>query len=111
EFRDPASAGRALDPELAGSALALLSLARVEALSGGLGALGGDFVQGAEGAGAEFRLGQEAVEVVIAEARAAGVALADGGRVMAGAVISTLDLKQSLLSLFPWSALPSSMLQ
>ena len=111
QFRDAAAAGRALDPELAGSALALLSLPRVEALSGGLGALGEDFVQAAEAAGAEIRLGQEASEVVIAEARAAGVALADGGRVMAGAVISTLDLKQSLLSLFPWSVLPPQMLQ
>ncbi len=111
EFRDAASAGRALDPELAGSALALLSWPCVEALSGGLGALGEDFIRAAETAGAEIRLGQEAVEVVIAEARAAGVALADGGRVMADAVISTLDLKQSLLSLFPWSVLPASMLQ
>ena len=111
EFRDSAGAGRALDPELAGSALALLSMPRAEAVSGGLGALGEDFIQAAETAGAEIRLGQEAVEVVIAEARAAGVALADGSRVMAHAVISTLDLKQSLLSLFAWSALPSHMLQ
>ena len=111
ELRESASMGRALDPELAGSALALLSLPRAEALSGGLGALGEDFVRAAEAAGAEIRLGQEAVEVVIAEARAAGVALADGGRVMAGAVISTLDLKQSLMSLFPRSALPARMLE
>jgi phytoene dehydrogenase-like protein len=111
EFRDAAAAGRALDPELAGSALALLSLSRVEALSGGLGALGEDFAQAAESAGAEIRLGQEVAEVVIAEGRAAGVALADGARLMAGAVISTLDLKQSLLSLFPWSALPQSIVQ
>jgi phytoene dehydrogenase-like protein len=73
--------------------------------------LGEDFTQAAEAAGVEIRLGQEAVEVVIAEARAAGVALADGGRVMAGAVISTLDLKQSMLSLFAWSALPAHMLE
>ena len=65
QFRDGAAVGRALDPELAGSALALLSLSRVEALDGGLGALGEDFVQAAESAGAEIRLGQEAVEVVI----------------------------------------------
>ncbi|HXS05623.1 MAG TPA: FAD-dependent oxidoreductase [Rhizomicrobium sp.] len=108
---DAAMAGRALDPELSGSALSLLSLPRAEALSGGLGALGEDFAQAAESAGAEIRLGCEAVEVVIAGARAAGVALADGERVMADAVISTLDLKRSLLSLFAWSALPPHMLQ
>ncbi len=110
-LREAALAGRALDPELAGSALALLSLPRDEAVAGGLGALGEDFAQAAEGAGAELRLGQEVVEVVIAGARAAGVALAGGDRVMAGAVISTLDLKQSLLSLFPWAALPGHMLE
>ena len=106
-----ALAGRALDPELAGSALALLSLPRSEAVSGGLGALGEDFTEAAEAAGVEIRLGQEAVEVVIAEARAAGVALANGSRVMAKAVISTLDLRQSLLSLFPRTALPGQMLE
>ncbi len=109
EFRDAALAGRALDPELAGSALALLSLPLCEAVSGGLGALGEGFACAAEAAGAELRLGREATEVVIAEARAAGVALADGRRVMAKAVISTLDLRQSLLSLFPRAVLPGHM--
>ncbi len=111
EFRDAAIAGRALDPELAGSALALLSLPLSEAVSGGLGALGDGFVCAAEAAGAEVRLGQEAVEVVIAESRAAGVALADGSRVMAKAVISTLDLRQSLVTLFPRAVLPGRMLE
>ncbi len=109
--RDLAISGRALDPELAGSALALLSLPVSEALSGGLGALGEDFTRAAEAAGAELRLGRDVVEVVIAEARAGGVALADGSRVMAKAVISTLDLKQSILSLFPWTVLPRAMLE
>ncbi len=111
DARDLATAGRVLDPELAGTALALLSLPICEATSGGLGALGADFTRAAEAAGAELRLGRDVVEVVIAEARAGGVALADGSRVMAKAVISTLDLKQSLLSLFPWTVLPRSMLE
>jgi phytoene dehydrogenase-like protein len=110
-LRSRALAGRALDPELAGSALALFSLPLSEAVSGGLGALGEDFAQAAESAGAEIRLKREAVEVVIAEARAAGVALADGSRVMAEAVISTLDLRQSLLSLFSRTTLPAHMLE
>ena len=110
-LRDLAVAGRALDPELAGSALALLSLPRSEAMTGGLGALGDDFTRAAKAAGAEMRFGREVTEVVIAEARAGGVALADGSRVMAKAVISTLDLKQSVLSLFPWTVLPRSMME
>jgi phytoene dehydrogenase-like protein len=110
-LRGRALAGRSLDPELAGSALALLSLPLSEAASGGLGTLGEDFAEGAEAAGAEIRLGQEATEVVIAEARAAGVALANGSRVMAKSVISTLDLRQSLLSLFSRTALPDHMLE
>ena len=110
-FRDRALAGRALDPELAGSALSLLSLPLSEAASGGLGSLGEDFAEGAEAAGAEIRLGQEAVEVVVAEARAGGVALANGSRVMARSVISTLDLRRSLLGLFSRTALPDHMLE
>jgi len=110
-LRNRALAGRALDPELVGSALALLSLPLNEAVSGGLGALGEDFAEGAEAAGAEIWLNREVVEVVIAEARAAGVALADGSRVMAKSVISTLDLRRSLLSLFPRTALPAHMLE
>lgn len=109
--RGLAVAGRALDPELAGSALALLSLPMSEAMTGGLGALGDDFTRAAKAAGAEIRLGREVTEVVIAEARAGGIVLADGSRVMAKAVISTLDLKQSVLSLFPWTVLPRSMLE
>ncbi|HEX2760621.1 MAG TPA: FAD-dependent oxidoreductase [Rhizomicrobium sp.] len=110
-LRNRMLAGRALDPELAGSALALLSLPLSEAASGGLGALGEDFAEGAQAAGAEIRLRREVAEVVIAEARAAGVALADGSRVMAKAVISTLDLRRSLLSLFSRTALPTRMLE
>jgi phytoene dehydrogenase-like protein len=111
QFSAMALTGRALDPELAGSALALLSLPLSEAASGGLGTLGEDFAQAAEAAGAELRLGQEVVEVVIAQARAGGVVLADGRRVMARSVISTLDLRHSLLSLLPRTALPANLLK
>jgi phytoene dehydrogenase-like protein len=111
ELRAAAMAGRAVDPGLSGSALALLSLPRDEAVSGGLGALAGSFAEAAESAGVEIRLRREVAEVVIAEARAAGVALADGSRVMAKAVISTLDLRQSFLALFPRAALPGQMPQ
>jgi phytoene dehydrogenase-like protein len=110
QFAAAALAGRALDPELSGSALALLSLPLSEAASRGLGALGEDFAQAAEAAGAELLLGHDVVEVVIAQARAAGVVLADGRRIMAKSVISTLDLRHSLLSL-PRTALPANLLK
>ena len=95
--------GRAIDPELAGSALALLALAGAEPVRGGLGALGAAFLRAASGA--ELRLEQEVSEVAITRGRVSGLLLADGSRIAADAVISTLDLKHSLLSLFPWTAL------
>ena len=106
-LRSWALTGRAIDPELSGSAVALLGLAGSEPAAGGLGTLGAAFLQAASGA--ELRLGQEASEVIIAQGRTGGLILADGSRVTADAVISTLDLKHSLLSLFPWTALPPAM--
>lgn len=95
--------GRAIDPDLAGSALALLALAGVEPVKGGLGALGAAFLRAASVV--ELRLGQEVSEVAIGRGRVTGLHMADGSRIAADTVISTLDLKHSLLSLFPWSAL------
>jgi len=102
-LRSWALIGRAIDPDLAGSALTLLALAGVEPVKGGLGALGAAFLRAASGA--ELRLGQEVSEVAIARGRVSGLLLADGSRIAADRVISTLDLKHSLLSLFPWTAL------
>ncbi len=39
-----------------------------------------------------------------------GVALADGSRIAAKTVISTLDFKQSILSLFPWNVPPPALM-
>lgn len=108
-LRSWAQIGRATDPELAGSALALLALAGIEPVTGGLGALATAFIQAASGV--ELRTGQEASEVAITDGRVTGLSLAGGSRITAGVVISTLDLKHSLLSLFPWAALPPPMRQ
>ena len=78
--------GRAIDPDLAGSALALLALAGIEPVKGGLGVLGEGFARAASGA--ELRLGQEVSEVAIARGRVSGLVLADGSRIAAEAVIS-----------------------
>jgi phytoene dehydrogenase-like protein len=103
-LRGWAMLSRATDPELAGSAMTLLALAGAEPLRGGLGALGQAFIHAASGA--ELRLGEEASEVQAARGRAGGLVLSDGQRIQADAVISTLDIKHSLLSLFPWAELP-----
>ena len=97
--------GRAIDPDLAGSALALLALAGVEPVKGGLGALGEAFLpppRRPPNCGWGRRPAKSSNPPV---AGSAGVLLADGSRIAADAVISTLDLKHSLLSLFPWTAL------
>ncbi len=106
-LRSWAQIGRATDPELAGSALTLLALAGIEPVKGGMGALGAAFLQAASGA--EIRLGNEVSEVIVAQGRVSGLVLADGSRITAGAVISTLDIKHSLLSLFPWATLPPAL--
>lgn len=106
-LRSWALIGRASDPELAGSALSLLALAGIEPVKGGMGALGAAFRDAA--GGAELRLGQEVSEVAVTQGRVSGLMLADGSRISAPAVISSLDLKHSLLSLFSWAALPPAL--
>jgi phytoene dehydrogenase-like protein len=103
--------GRATDPQLMGSALTLLAMAGAQPASGGLGALGNAFAAAAQDA--ELRLGMEASEVMVGRSRfgsrVTGLVLADGSQVLADAVISTLDFKRSILSLFPWAAVPPAM--
>lgn len=103
--------GRATDPDLAGSAMTLLAMARAEPRRGGLGAMGEAFTGAA--ASASFRLGLEASEVAVESGRlgnrVVGLSLADGSRVEADAVISTLDIKRSTLALFPWAILLPAM--
>ena len=103
--------GRATDPDLAGSAMSLLALAGAAPRRGGLGAIGEAFIGAA--ASAPFHLGLEASEIAVESgrlsSRAVGVLLADGSRIQADAVISTLDIKRSTLALFPWAVLPPVM--
>lgn len=105
-----ALAGSATDPFQAGTALQLLASARSGTLVTGLGRLSEAVVAGATEAGAEIRCGLEAAEVRVADGRAGSVVLADGTEIEARAVLSTLDLKRSLLSLFQWNALSPALL-
>jgi len=106
-----ALAGRATDPQLSGSALALLAGQQSRVLRGGLGAVGVGMQGAALRAGAELRLEAEVAEIRLSRHGACGVELGDGTRLEARAVISTLDLKRTFLALFRWSDLPPALLQ
>lgn len=103
-----ALAGRTADPLLGGSALHLLASADGGVPAGGLARLATALADLAAAAGVEIACGVEISEIRHAGARASGLALADGGEIDARALISTLDLKQTFLSLFAWSDLPEA---
>jgi phytoene dehydrogenase-like protein len=103
--------GRAADPELAGSAMALFAAPQSRVPHGGLGAVGAVLQARALQAGAELRLGTEAAEILLSRGGACGVVLGDGTRLQAGAVLSTLDLKRTFLALFRWRDLTPALLQ
>lgn len=100
----------ASDSRLKGSALALLAGAPMAPSRGGLGRLGALLASKAAQAGVEMRLGQEASEIFLHQGRPQAVLLADGSRIAASSVISTLDFKRSVMSLFRWDRLPPRLL-
>jgi phytoene dehydrogenase-like protein len=104
-----ALAGRAADPELAGSALALFAAPQLRAARGGLGAIGAALEARARRLGVELRLDEEVSEILLRDGRAMGVVA--GERLEARAVISTLDIKRTFLGLFRWSDLGPALLR
>jgi phytoene dehydrogenase-like protein len=103
-----ALAGRAADPFLAGSALHLLAAGGGGMVMGGLATLGAALEAAAREAGADISLGLEVTDIRRAKDRVSGVCLADGTEIQARAVISTLDVKRTFLSLFAWKDLPQA---
>jgi len=103
-----ALSGRAADPFLHGSALYLLAQGNGGSgmVIGGLAKLTEALTAAAQEAGAEIHTGLEAAEIKRGKTRMPSVALADGTELEANAVLSTLDLKRSILSLFAWDSLP-----
>jgi phytoene dehydrogenase-like protein len=101
--------GGVCNPALAGSALQLLGGARGGMAAGGLGGLGEALRTAAAEAGAVISCGLEATDLKRKAGRVTGVGLADGSDIAARAVISTLDLKRTFLSLFSWSELPKAL--
>ena len=107
---DAVLAGRAIDPELAGSALALLTAARSDVVGGGLGALGKALASAAEAAGATIRCNAEACEIKLHRRKPQALMISDGSEIETGTILSTLDFKRTFLSLFAWTALPAPLL-
>jgi phytoene dehydrogenase-like protein len=108
-----ALAGRAAHPALAGSALHLLAPGTGGAgiVAGGLQKLTDALVAAAREAGAEIACGLEASEIWRSSSGVTGLHLADGSQIAAKAVLSTLDVKRTFLSLFAWKDLPAAVAQ
>jgi phytoene dehydrogenase-like protein len=99
--------GRAAHPDLAGSALHLLAPPGGSGLVvGGLQRLTDSLLTAAQNAGAEIICGLEVTDIDRRNGKMVGLRLADGAEISARAIISTLDLKRTFLSLFAWSDLP-----
>ncbi len=104
--------GRAADPFLPGSALYLLGAgSALGRLPGGLSRFGEVLAAAAQTAGAEFMLGVEASDILRRDGRVTGVGLADGNEVSTPNVISSLDLKRTFLTFFPWNSLPKGVIR
>ncbi len=108
---EPAALPAPCDPNLAGSALMLLEGPPGGLAAGGLGALGKALAAAASEAGAEISLGLEVTDIRLRRGRAVAVGLADGREIEARAILSTLDLKRTFLSLFAWNDLPKALVE
>lgn len=99
--------GHLAHPDLAGNALHLLvpGYGGSGQPVGGLQNLTDALLAAVRTAGAEITCGLEATDILWRDGRAAGLRLADGAEVAARAIISTLDLKRTFLSLFVWNKL------
>jgi len=99
--------GTAMGPWSAGSALVLLIRAAADPhpagsapfVAGGAGALTTAMASAAQKAGAEIRTGVEVIEIRVKEGTATGVVLSTGEEILAGAVVSNVDPKRTLLKL------------
>lgn len=99
------------DPALPGSALVGLADPAGGLPLGGLGRLGRALRTAAQEAGAEISCGLEVTDVRRRRGRAVAVGLADGSEIVARAIVSTMDLKRTFLSLFAWNELPKPLVE
>ena len=98
--------GRAADPFLFGSALHLIApgCGGSGTVVGGMERVADALTHIARESGVEIRCGVDASDIRRERERVCGVTFADGTDIVAGAVISTLDIKRTFLSFFQWSA-------
>jgi phytoene dehydrogenase-like protein len=106
-----ALSGRAADPFLRGTGLHALAPGAGSSgmVTGGLGRLAQALAHAATDAGAEIRCGVDVNDLKLDNGRIASISLVDGSAFDVRAVISTLDLKRTFLSLFSWRALPKEL--
>jgi phytoene dehydrogenase-like protein len=107
-FAAAATSGRAVSPYLAGTALNLLAPADGSGVTaGGLGTLAAAMAQAAEEAGVTVRCNANVDEIKIVKGRATAAVIGQPGEeIEARAILSTLDVKRSFLTLVAWSELP-----
>ncbi|MBS0469679.1 MAG: NAD(P)/FAD-dependent oxidoreductase [Proteobacteria bacterium] len=98
--------GRAGDPWSPGSALNLLAGVEQGIWRGGLGGLAAALAAAARAAGAEIAFARDVSDIRCEKDRVVTLALADGSDLAARAILSTLDIKRTFLSLFAWSRFP-----
>ncbi len=108
-FAALALCGRVADPFVPGSALHLLLAG--DRSTGGLAVLIDALAAAARAAGVEFSFGLEASDIHRRGGKITGIGLADGSQIATGSVISTLDLKRTFLTFFPWNALPKEVVR
>ncbi len=77
-------------------------------VKGGMGAFSDALASAARAAGASLELDSEVRAIELEAGRAVGVALADGSRAEARAIVSNLDPQRTFLTLLPGAALPGA---
>jgi phytoene dehydrogenase-like protein len=99
--------GSFLGPWSAGSGALLMFLGAAEGhpiangwfARGGTGAISDSLAQAAQAAGAEIRTGADVARIVVTDGRTSGVVLTTGESIDAGAIVSGVDPKRTLLGL------------
>lgn len=102
--------GASASPYLAGTGLHLLRGLGAGGLPrGGQASLSAAMRSAALAAGADIRLASEVTDIRVTKGKADGIVLSGGEEIASSAVISTLDLKNTFLSLLAWSDLEQTM--
>jgi phytoene dehydrogenase-like protein len=105
----PGTAARLMEHPLFARGVARDGLGTIPA--GGGSALAEALAAALQEAGGELRLGVPVSAVLLENGHAAGVVLESGEEVRGNAVISSLDVKRTFMTLFDWESLPKPFLE